>query len=83
MPTILFETEYFRLKKKQVLARFEPRTFAYHLQAKFAGDTKKLEFIMNQGTNRSPDDSCDQVIYGKKSLVPDCKILAFRKGNNL
>ena len=27
------------------------------------------------------EDAVNKVLYGKKSLVPDCNILAYRKGN--
>ena len=54
-PTILFETKNFRLKKNRSRSYSKPGHFPFqaYLQAMCAGNTKKLELIMNPGTNRS------------------------------
>ena len=59
-PTILFERENFRLKKKtgagQVPTQDLRRTRHFrYLQAKLAGNAYKFELIMNQDTNASTD----------------------------
>ena len=50
-PNILFEIDYFPLKKTGPGQLGRPRRF-YYLQAKCAGDAKNLEYIMNHGTSK-------------------------------
>ena len=55
------------LKQKTGPSQIQTRDLRYprricYLLAKCSGDTKKFTFIMNQGTTRSPDESCE-VIY--------------------
>ena len=79
-----------RLKKKtgpsqirtQDLCR--PRHIRY-LQAKTAGNAKKIEYIMKQGRDESkrPVESFGQSCLWGKSLVPGCNTLAYRKGNQI
>ena len=47
-PTIVFETDYFVIEKKQVLVRFKPKTFA--VLDLFVTSNRNFEFIMKQGT---------------------------------
>ena len=42
---------------------------------------QNFQFFMNEGTTRSSMTPVDKVVYGEKSLVPDCNTLAYRKGN--
>ena len=64
------------------MVKFEPTTIARYLQAKLAGNAKKIEYIMKKvemspGVQMSP---VDKVVHGKK-LVPGCNILAYCEGN--
>ena len=64
-PTILFATENFCLKKtspSQIRTQdiCRPTRICY-LQTQSAGDTKKIEITMSQGTNRSPDEFSEKL----------------------
>ena len=68
--------------KKQVLVSFEPKTFVVTgvFVTSRLSVQKKLEFIISRGTNRSPNKSYERIFYRKKSLVTDCNIPAYCKG---
>ena len=45
-----------------------------------ARNAKKFDHIKKQGRDESRrPDECGQVVYGKKSLVPGCNTLVYRK----
>ena len=74
-PAVLFEKMNKPFEKKNSSSSDSntgtlPSRRICYLQAKCAGDTKKLELIMNQVTNMCPDESCEQSYLREKVKYP-------------